>query len=129
MSIFKNIGNLFKKSKQFPTNVLVTAPHGTAKIPLRTYQHLSTLYRTSPRLLLNFSDYGTKYLVERIPEAQKVIPKYGRLIGDPNRHVDAPDVIRFEDFGGNKIFSQKFENRLKDSIFRIFWKNKMLHSK
>lgn len=125
MGLWNNLGQIFKKNKKFPSNILVTAPHGTAKIPLKTYQHLSPLYKTSPRLLLNFSDYGTKYLIEKIPDAQKVVPKYGRLIGDPNRHINAPDVIRFEDFGGHKIFSEKFEKRLKDSIFRVFWKNKM----
>ncbi|PID70583.1 hypothetical protein CSB37_00640 [bacterium DOLZORAL124_38_8] len=126
MGWWNTLGQIFKKNKKFPANILVTAPHGTAKIPLEVYKHLSPLYKTSPRLLLNFSDYGTKYLIEKIPDAQKEVPKYGRLIGDPNRSVNAPDIIRFKDFGGNNVFSEKFEKRLTDSIFRVFWRNKML---
>jgi hypothetical protein len=76
---------------------------------------------------LNFSDYGTKYLVERVPNWQKVVPKYGRIIGDPNRNITSPDIIRFKDFGGNKVFREKFEKRLTSSIFRFFWKRKLLN--
>ncbi len=112
---------------KLPENILVTVTHGSARVPLKVFRHLSIYYQTSPRLLLNFSDYGTKYLVERVPSEQKVVPKYGRIIGDPNRNITAPDIIRFEDFGGNKVFREKFEKRLTTSIFRFFWKRKLLN--
>jgi hypothetical protein len=114
-------------SVKLPSNILVTVTHGSARVPLKVFRHLSIYYQTSPRLLLNFSDYGTKYLVDKVPNTQKVVPKYGRIIGDPNRNITAPDIIRFEDFGGNKVFREKFEKKLTSSIFRFFWKRKLLN--
>lgn len=125
-NLWLSIKEKFWGKKHFPSNILVTAAHGSFKIPLRIYPKLSPLYQTSPRLLLNFSDYGTKYLLECAPEDQKVIPKYGRLVGDPNREKDAEDIIRFKDFGGNSIFSESFERRLTKSWFHKFWLNKVL---
>ncbi len=124
-SLWQSIGSFFKKVP-FPSNVIVTATHGSYKIPLSIFPKLSPYYQTSPRLLLNFSDYGTKYLVEDVPSDQKVIPAYGRLIGDPNRSKDSEEIIRFKDFGGNAIFSEKFTKRLTTSWFHSFWLNKIL---
>ena len=112
---------------KLPSNILLTITHGSARVPLKVFRHLSIYYQTSPRLLLNFSDYGTKYLVEQVSSDQKVVPKYGRIIGDLNRSITSPDIIRFEDFGGNKVFREKFEKRLTSSIFRFFWKRKLLN--
>ena len=119
--------NFFRKPVDLPSNVLVTASHGSARIPVRIIRNLSVYYQTSPRLWLNYSDYGTKYLLEDVPADQKVIPKYGRIVGDPNRDLGAPDIIRFTDFGGNRIFSEKFERRLTRSMLRFFWRRKFLN--
>lgn len=127
MKIWKKIRGFFQKSGPFPSNILVTAPHGSAAFPLRIIHHLSIYYQTSPRLLLNFSDYGTKYLIEDVPESQKVIPRYGRMIGDPNRSLEADDLFRFSDFGGNKIFRPRFERRLTKSLISFYWRNKLLN--
>lgn len=127
MWLLQKVKTLFRPKAKLPSNIMVTAPHGSARVPIRIFRHLTLLYQTSPRLLLNFSDYGTKYLIEDIPENQKAIPAYGRLISDPNRSSDAVDLVRFKDFGGNKIFRSKFESRLKSSLFRFFWKQKLLN--
>jgi hypothetical protein len=125
-NVLLGIKEFFWGKKHFPSNIIVTASHGSFKIPLSIFPKLSSYYKTSPRLLLNFSDYGTKYLIENVPAKQKVIPQYGRLIGDPNRKKKAKDIIRFKDFGGNHIFSEKFEKRLTTSWFHTFWLNKIL---
>lgn len=125
-NVFLGLKEFFWGKKHFPSNVIVTAAHGSYKIPLSIFPKLSSYYKTSPRLLLNFSDYGTKYLIENVPSEQKVIPKYGRLIGDANRTKNSPELIRFKDFGGNRIFSEKFEKRLTTSWFHSFWLNKIL---
>ncbi len=125
-NIFLGLKDFFWGKKNFPSNIIVTAAHGSYKIPLSIFPKLSSYYKTSPRLLLNFSDYGTKYLIETVPSDQKVIPKYGRLIGDANRSKDSDELIRFKDFGGNRIFSEKFEKRLTTSWFHTFWLNKIL---
>jgi len=117
----------FRRPIQLPDNVLVSASHGSARFPIRLFRHLTVYYQTSPRLLLNFSDYGTKTLIEQIPEYQKVIPKYGRIVGDPNRDLRQDDLIRFEDFGENKIFRSKFEKRLTKSFLRFIWRRKLLN--
>lgn len=113
-------------TKNFPNNVVVTAPHGSSKVPISVFPFLQPHYQTSPRLLLNFSDYGTQYLIENVPLDQQVMPKYGRIIGDPNRSRDAEDIVRFEDFGGVNIFRENFEKRLTTSILRSFWLKKLL---
>ena len=114
------------RQQPFPSNVILTAPHGSHRIPLSIFPKLSPAYQMSPRLLLNFSDYGTAHLLEGVPERQCAVAKYGRLVGDCNRRRDAADLIRFRDFGENPIFSPKFENRLTTSWFHSFWKNKIL---
>ncbi len=121
------VSNFFRQPVELPSNILVTATHGSARIPMRLIHHLSLYYQTSPRLWLNYSDYGTKCLLEDVPEKQKAIPRYGRIVGDPNRDLDAPDLIRFNDFGGNKIFSERFERRLTTSMLRFFWRRKFLN--
>ena len=124
--MFSAFKKIFSKSKNFPSNVLITAPHGSSKIPVRIFPHLTRDYQLSPRLLLNFSDYGTKYLIEDVPNNQKVVAKYGRIIGDPNRSRDAEDLIRFYDFGKIPIFREKFQKRLEASWFKSFWMKKLL---
>ena len=84
-------------------------------------------YQLSPRLLLNFSDYGTKHLIDQVPSSQRVIPKYGRIVGDPNRSRESDEIVRFEDFGRMKIFREKFEKRLTKSWFRRFWLKRLLN--
>ncbi len=117
----------FRRKIKLPSNVLLSASHGSARIPMRLIHHLSVYYQTSPRLWLNYSDYGTKFLLEDVAPEQKVIPKYGRIVGDPNRDADAKDLIRFTDFGGNRIFSERFERRMTKSIIRFFWRRKLLN--
>ncbi len=125
-NLFLGIKQWFKGKNNFPSNVIVTSPHGSSKVPLSVFPHLQPDYQRSPRLLLNFSDYGTKYLLENIPLSQQVVAKYGRLVGDANRKRDAEDVIRFEDFNGVPIFRDKFEKRLTTSWLRPFWLRKLL---
>ena len=104
----------------------MTAPHGSWRVPISVFPHLSGHYQTGTRLLLNFSDYGTKALLEHIPDNQKVIARYGRIIGDPNRKRNNEDVVRLEDFGGVHIFRKSFEDRLTKSWVKSFWLKKLL---
>ena len=119
--------NFLKRPVKLPDNLLVSASHGSARFPLRLFRHLTIYYQTSPRLLLNFSDYGTRTLLGKIPDKQKVIPRYGRIVGDPNRNLKQEDLIRFHDFGGNRIFREKFEKRLTTSWIRFIWRKKLLN--
>lgn len=125
-NIFLGLKEFLWGKKHFPSNFIITASHGSFKIPLSVFPKLSAYYQTAPRLLLNFSDYGTKYLLDHVPSEQKIIPRYGRLVGDPNREKDAKDLIRFRDFSGYRIFSEKFERRLTESWFHSFWLRKIL---
>ena len=126
-NLFLGLKQFIKGEKKFPKNVVVTAAHGSSRIPWSVFPFLRTHYQLSPRLLLNFSDYGTKHLIDQVPSDQKVIPKYGRIIGDPNRSRDSDEIVRFEDFGGMKIFRDKFEERLTKSWFRRFWLKRLLN--
>ncbi len=125
-NIFLGLKRLLFDRSNFPPNVIITAPHGSSRIPWKVFPYLTPEYQLSPRLLLNFSDYGTKYLIDKVPSSQKVVAKYGRIIGDPNRSADSPDIVRFRDFGGMHIFREKFKRRLTQSWFRRFWLSKLL---
>jgi len=120
------IKHFFCGKTYFPSNFIITSAHGSFKIPSAFHKILDPTYRINPRLLLNFSDYGTKYLIDKVPENQRIIPKYGRLVGDPNRAKDAPDILRFYDFNGNKIFTEKFEQSMTSSWFHSFWLHRVL---
>ncbi len=109
-----------------PPNVLITLPHASYRVPLGVFAKLSTTYKLNPRLLMNYSDFGTKFLVANVPENQKVLARFSRLLGDPNRSQQAPDLLRFEDFGGEQIFSSRFKKRLTESWFKRFWLKKIL---
>lgn len=126
-NFFLGLKQLITGKKKFPKNVVVTAAHGSSKIPWSVFPYLQTHYQISPRLLLNFSDYGTKHLIAQVPSSQRVVAKYGRIIGDPNRARDSEEIVRFKDFGGMKIFREKFEKRLTKSWFRRFWLKKLLN--
>jgi hypothetical protein len=125
-NIFLGVKQWFAGRNNFPTNVIVTSPHGSSKVPLSVFPYLRPDYQTSSRLLLNFSDYGTKYLLEKVPLSQQVVARYGRIVGDANRKRDDEDVIRFEDFNGVPIFREKFQKRLTTSWLRPFWLRKLL---
>lgn len=128
-NLFLAIKQWFSGKNNFPTNVIITSPHGSSSVPFSVFPYLRPEYQTSPRLLLNFSDYGTKYLLEKVPLSQQVVAKYGRIVGDANRKRNDEDVIRFEDFNGMPIFREKLEKRLKTSWLRPFWVRKfLLHS-
>lgn len=125
-NLFLGVKQWLQGRSNFPTNVIVTSPHGSSKVPLAVFPHLRPEYQTSSRLLLNFSDYGTKYLLEKVPLNQQIVAHCGRIVGDPNRKRDAEDIIRFEDFNGVPIFREQFQKRLTTSWLRPFWIRKLL---
>ncbi len=125
-NLWREVKGFIRGGKAFPSNVIMTAPHGSWRVPISIFPHLRSHYQTGPRLLMNFSDYGTKHLLESVPENHKVIARYGRIIGDPNRKRNDPDIIRLEDFGGVQIFRSSFSDRLTKSWLRAFWLKKLL---
>jgi hypothetical protein len=125
-NLWRDVKCFFQGGKPFPSNVIMTAPHGSWRVPISVFPHLCTHYQTGTRLLLNFSDYGTRALLESVPENHKIIARYGRIIGDPNRKRNDEDIIRLKDFGGVHIFRKKFEDRLTKSWLRAFWLKKLL---
>ena len=114
------------KKAHFPSNILITAPHASARVPLSVYQYLTPLFQTSPRLLLNFSDYSTRRLMTPVPEQQAVRARWSRLIGDCNRSLDSEDLWRFLDFNDQPIFRGKFTSRLESSWLRLWWRQRLL---
>jgi len=125
-NVWRDVKCFIKGCAAFPSNVIMTAPHGSSRVPISVFPHLRSYYQTCPRLLLNFSDYGTKHLLDDVPENHKIVARYGRIVGDPNRKRNDEDVIRLQDFGGVNIFRQGFEDRLTKSWMRAFWLKKLL---
>lgn len=125
-SLWRDLKFFIKGKSLFPSNVIMTAPHGSWRVPISVFPHLCSHYQTGSRLLLNFSDYGTKALLEDVPENHKIVARYGRIIGDPNRKRNDDDIIRLKDFGGVHIFRKNFEDRLTKSWLRAFWLKKLL---
>ena len=125
-NLWRDVKCFIKGCAAFPSNVIMTAPHGSWRVPISVFPHLCSHYQTCPRLLLNFSDYGTKHLLEDVPENHKIIARYGRIVGDPNRPRNNEDIVRLKDFGGVSIFRSNFSDRLTKSWLRAFWLKKLL---
>ena len=105
---------------EFPSNILIMDTHGSREFPHFVKQYIHKDFNDI--LIRNYSDYGTRFLTKDIPSNHLVYPKYSRLIGDPNRDPNASDFIRTEDFGGNQIWTDKFELELKNK--QDYWKNR-----
>ncbi len=109
------------KDVDFPTNVLVVATHGSARIPKWVQSLLHPEF--TPRLQRNFSDFGTRLITKDIPHHQLLIPNFGRLAGDPNRKKEAADFIRLLDFGGNRIWRRRVEEDILKNP--RYWREKL----
>lgn len=94
-----------------PENLLVLATHGTAAYPEKLRSHIRPEFDS--RLKLNFSDFATAALIRPINKEQRLVPRYGRIAGDPARAEDAKDAFRTHDFGGVKIFKGDLPDKLK----------------
>ena len=85
------------------TNVVVLATHGSFFVP----SELQARLKIDERLLKNFSDFGTQYLLpDCVPEEQRVVAWFSRALGDPNRVIESEDIFRETDFGGRMIWKE-----------------------
>lgn len=100
-----------------PENLEVFATHGSAECPDILTPYLREQF--NERLLRNFSDWGTAAIVADIPEKQRLIPRFGRLAGDPNRAPTAKTLFSPEDFGGIPIFNRSLSKSLKEQLLRL----------
>jgi hypothetical protein len=69
-------------SNYFPLNVIILATHGSYFIPDIVKDKLSKDFLNhNSRLLKNFSDFATQYLIsDNIPNEQKIIANFSRAI-------------------------------------------------
>ncbi|PID70753.1 hypothetical protein CSB37_01555 [bacterium DOLZORAL124_38_8] len=98
-------------SVKIPQNVLVLATHGSACVPAEAQKHLHDSF--SPRLQRNFSDFATKALLKNFPKRQIACPKYGRIVGDPNRSIHDSDLFRAVDFNNIQIWKKPLSRKQK----------------
>ena len=84
------------------TNIVVLATHGSFFVPLELRARIAL----SDRLLKNFSDFGTQYLLpDFVPASQRVVASFSRALGDPNRAPHASDLFRETDFQRTPVWS------------------------
>lgn len=98
-----------------PANLIALASHGTAEVPLYLGQNI----KLEPFYLEHFSDFATWNLLDYIPEDQKLRPRYGRIVGDPNRSCDADDLFRAMDFYGNPIWHEPLTKETKEWLLEL----------
>lgn len=104
----------------FPSNFLFNFPHAGYLVPPELDRNIAPYMHDSwDRLLKNFSDWATKYLLdESVPTENFVLAKWSRAIGDLNRAKTAPDIFRDTDFWDiplwkNPLTQEQKENSLK----------------
>ena len=104
----------------FIPNILLLFTHGSYHVPWELRPYLTDSFRKNNlRLLKNFSDFGTSYLIPAdFPEEQRVVCWFSRAIGDPNRSSDHGHLFRSEDFNGNRIWKK----RLGEGVKRYLWR-------
>ncbi|MFA7682444.1 MAG: N-formylglutamate amidohydrolase [Candidatus Peribacteraceae bacterium] len=99
-----------------PDNLEVFATHGSYTTPGVLEPHIRPEF--DARLRRNFSDFATSSLVQNIPEKQCLVPKHGRIAGDPNRATDAEDLFRTTDFNSVQIFKAPLPHDLRDQVLQ-----------
>lgn len=89
-------------SNKIKKNILVLATHSSYYIPRFLKIFLtSDMKKNNSRLVKNFSDFWTKYLVK---DLENVITfNFSRAIWDPNRDLNASDLFKDTDFGLIKV--------------------------
>lgn len=120
MKALKNLKKTRKKTG-IPSNVILLASHGSAEVPNQLKKYLDP--RANKRILRNFSDFATQSLLKKFPNKSFVVPKYGRLAGDPNRDINNNDFFRFTDFGNIPIWNEKFQHKFSKRHRQ--WKKKL----
>ncbi len=98
-----------------PDNLITLASHGSADVPAFITQNI----KLDEVQLEHFSDHATWNLLDYIPEDQKIRPRFGRIVGDPNRAPDAKDIFRTEDFQGNEIWHEPLTKETKEWLLSL----------
>jgi len=103
-------------------NILLLATHWSYYIPffLRFFLNKS-FKKNNDRLLKNFSDFWTKYLV--LDFENKIICNFSRALWDPNRDIKAWDLFMDKDFNWNNIWKIKLPNFLKNILIKKYYKS------
>ncbi len=100
------------------SNVVVLASHGSFFVP----EDLRKRLAIDERLLKNFSDFGTKYLLpDCVPEEQRVVAEFSRALGDPNRALDDTDLFRETDFGQRPLWKEPLTDKEKSECIEEFY--------
>ncbi len=107
-------------------NILILATHGSYYIPRFLNFFLKDEFKKyNNRLIKNYSDFATKYLVEDFEN--NIICNYSRALWDPNRDLEAPDLFRSTDFGWLDLWKIKLPIFLKKYLINKYYK--VYHSK
>lgn len=109
-------------------NILVLATHGSYYIPWYLKPFLkSSFKKDNYRLLKNFSDYATSYLLDDIDEKNNFTCNFSRAIWDPNRDVISNDLFRDADFNNIELWVINLPQFLKNILIKKYYNN--YHSK
>jgi len=103
-------------------NILILATHGSYYIPKFLRYFLKDEFKKyNDRLIKNYSDFATKYLVEDFDNT--VICNYSRALWDPNRDLNALDLFRSTDFGWLELWKIKLPNLVKKYLINKYYKS------
>lgn len=104
--------------KKFPKNILVILSHLSYWVPDKLKENLNdSMKMYDCRLLKNFSDWWTKFLIsEEIPKNQIIEVNFSRAIWDPNRSRNALDIFRDTDFWWIKIWKTPLTDIQKEEL-------------
>ncbi len=108
----------------FPKNILIILTHVSYYIPVELQDNLTDSMKSSNnRLLKNFSDFGTKFLISnKIPKNQIIEVGFSRALWDPNRSLESPDLFRTTDFNGIQIWKKELTKEKKEDLLEKYYK-------
>ena len=102
------------------SNILVLATHGDYYIPYFLRVFLKDEFkRYNYRLLKNFSDFWTKFLLKNCEN--KIICKYSRALWDPNRNIKDGDLFMDNDFWWIKIWKYNLPDFIKNILIKKYY--------
>lgn len=107
----------------YPKNIILSLPHGSYHIPKNLIDSVQPIFfEQDNRLLKNFSDFATRYLIPTdFPKDQIIIANFSRVLWDPNRSIATSDIFQETDFWGICFWKSPLTKSQKEKLLTKYY--------